>query len=182
MDFVAYSDEDKLKMDVFIEVSKVVNTYRIAEANELISQNHIYKKRVSVSEEKARRAAEYAVSYLKLLAGELPKHAMDNVVGSSSHTATHSAPSSRFRNRAHYREVRRVAARLSMKPHEFARKADHCIDVRNEVAHFLVDKDWRKHCAGAVQFINLYPDVKKVVPKQCDIILACEKICDEFRL
>jgi hypothetical protein len=134
LDFVAYSDEDKLKMDVLIEVSKVVNTHRIAEANELISQKHIYKKRVSVSEEKARHAAELAVSHLKLLAGELLKHAMDRVDPSSSYKPPHSGPSSKFTNRAHFSEVQKVAARLSMKPRAFARKADRCIDYRNKVA------------------------------------------------
>jgi hypothetical protein len=138
----------------------VVNTHRIAEINELRSQNHIYNKRLLESEENGRHAAELVVSYLKLLAGELPKHAMDNECPPWSRTAVSCGPSSKFRNRAYFWEVQRVAARLSMKPHEFARKADYCIDDRNKVAHFLADKDWRKNCADTVQFIDRYPDVK----------------------
>ena len=175
------SDVDKVKLEAVLAVSDIVRTDLLEETKEYRSQMQIFNERVSASDEMARRSAMFAINGLKLVAGELVKHAVDNVCPPPPQPHI-GQPSKRFTNRVHYKEVRKVAARLSMKPHQFARKADLCIDGRNEVAHFLADKDWRKHCAEAVHFINQYPDVKKVVPKQCDIIIAHEEICGEFGL
>ena len=169
------SDVDKVKLEAVLAVSDIVRTDLLEETKEYRSQMQIFNERVSASDEMARPI------WLKLVAGELVKHAMDNVCPPPPQHHI-GQPSTRFRNRVHHKKVQNVAKRLSITPPEFAGKADLCIDGRNEVAHFLVDKDWRKHCAEVVHFINQYPEVKKDVPKQCDIIMAHVEICGEFGL
>ena len=162
----------------------MINTGRIAEFNEVWTQNQLFKQQVSDNEEEARQARRMVISHLKVLAGELLKHAMDNVCSTSSHmTSQRGKPSRRFTSKVHYREIRKVAKRFSIRSREFARVADRCIDARNKVAHCHA-VDWRRSSAlpDAVKFINRYPDVKNALPDQCEIILGYKDICSEFRL
>ena len=175
------SDVDKVKLEAVLAVSDIVRTDLLEETKEYRSQMQIFNKRVSASDEMARQSAMFAINWLKLVAGELVKHAVDNVCPPPPQHHI-GQPSTRFRNRVHHKKVQNVAKRLSITPPEFAGKADLCIDGRNEVSHFLVDKDWRKHCAEAVHFISQNPEVKKDVPIQCHIIMAYKEICDEFGL
>jgi hypothetical protein len=169
LDFVARSNKDKLKMDVFIEVSKVVNTHRIAEANELITQNHIYKRRVSDLQQTAV-AQMPVVLFLKLLAGELLKHAMFP-------TPSYQSQSFKFQNNAELPRVKDVARKLSMSAQDFTELADRCADTRNEAAHFVLNENWRKNCSKALLLVKQCPNLETVCKDQVFIIRAYRKIC-----
>ena len=96
------SDGNKLKYEVLIEVSRVINTGRIAKFNEVRTQNQLFKQRVSDNEEEARQARQMVISHLKVLAGELLKHSMDNVSTTLSHmTSQRDQPSRRFTSKVH---------------------------------------------------------------------------------
>lgn len=146
----------------------------LEETKQLRSLKQIFNMRVSMLQEDLQFAKNMVISSLKILSGEFLKHA---VFPASSHKSQ----SSKFQKQVGTKKIQKFSNLLSIKPREFVRKADRCLDARNEVAHFVLDKDWRKHCSEAVRFISRYPDLKNSSPDQVFFISAYRKICRGFK-